>query len=209
MYFYPIFKGFLVGLIIAIPTGPVGFLCAKRALTKHWHASVVSALGSIVADLIFGLIVIFGITSVLHFFTHEHNTIRLFGGLLLIYIGIKTFFDVPPEIVPGLKKYEHLGNFTSTFSLTITNPIQIVTLPLVFSAIGTGVAPDNFIQATFFILGLAIGSCVTWVIFIAVASALKKYIQEHHFSLINKISGGLILATGLFILGTVLFRHGI
>jgi len=94
MHLYPLVKGIFIGLIIAIPTGPVGFICAKRAITHHYRASIASALGSISADVIFGSIAIFGLTLITNFFTHEQNFIRFFGGLLLVYVGIKTFFDI-------------------------------------------------------------------------------------------------------------------
>ncbi len=206
MHLYPLIKGLIIGFIIAIPTGPVGFLCIKRALTRHYRDSVSSALGSVTADLIFGLIVIFGLTTVSHFFIAEQNTIRLFGGLLLLYVGIKTFFNIAPAAIPLLDKYENLGNFASTFTLTMTNPVQIITLPVVFAAIGSGVSPGNYSEALLFIAGLAIGSCITWVLLIGLVSSLKKHIKKDHYDFINKISGTLIVATGLFILFNLAFQ---
>jgi len=206
MLFLPIIKGILVGLLIAIPTGPVGFLCVKRGLTREYRAAVVSALGSVAADLIFGLIAIFGVTSVSRFFTHEQHTIRFFGGLLLLYVGVKTYFDMPPDVIPGLEKYEHLGNMASTFSLTMTNPVQIITLPVVFAAIGTDVNPGHYGQAFLFLAGLAVGSCLTWVLLFTSLSFFRKYISAHHFDLINKISGVVIIGTGLFVLSTLVLH---
>ena len=199
MHLYPLLKGIIIGLLIAVPAGPVGFLCASVVLTHHWRASVASVLGCISADLIFGFITIFGLTSVSYFFTHEQNAIKFLGGLLLIYVGIKTFFDIPPALIPGLEKYEHLGNFTSTFSLTMTNPIQIIILPVVFTAIGTDVRPGYYGEATLFLLGLAVGSCLCWILLMSIISFFKKYLKEHHFQLINRISGGLITGVGFFI----------
>jgi threonine/homoserine/homoserine lactone efflux protein len=50
-----ILHGFLIGMLISVPTGPVGFLCLRRALLHTKRASFSSAFGSIGADLIFGL----------------------------------------------------------------------------------------------------------------------------------------------------------
>ncbi len=154
MHLFPFLKGILIGLLISVPTGAVGFLCIKRALTHHWKASMASALGS-----------------------------------------------------PGLEKYEHLGNFASTFSLTMTNPIQIITLPVVFAAIGTDVTPNSYSQALLFLLGLGIGACFCWIILISGASYLKRYIKEHHFSLINRISGTVIIGTGIYVLVSLIVTH--
>jgi threonine/homoserine/homoserine lactone efflux protein len=204
---YPVVQGFLIGLLISVPTGPVGFLCVKRSLVAKYRSAVFSALGSITADIIFGLIAIFSITSVSHFFIHEQNTIRLFGGLLLLYVGIKTFFNTPLATIPGLEKYEELGNFTSTFVLTMTNPVQVITLPVVFAAIGTGVASNDYLGALQFLGGLFVGACVTWLLLIGFASSMRRYLKEHHMGLINKIAGILVSATGLFVLVNLIVNH--
>ncbi len=195
-----VLHGFLIGMLISIPNGPVGFLCIRRALLHNYRASISSALGSITADLIFGSIAIFSLTSIYAFFFREQTSIRFIGGLLLLYVGIKTFFDSVPDKIPGLEKFDNVGNFASTFLLTMTNPVQIITLPVVFTAIGTGIRPGNYNDALFFMLGLAVGAVAIWVLFIAVAAVLKRYIREHHFKLINRISGMLVVGTGLYIL---------
>lgn len=205
-HMFPIIKGFLIGGLIAVPTGPVGFLCARRALLHHYRAALVSALGSIAADLIFGLIAIFSLTSVSHFFVREQNTIRVIGGLLLLYVGIKTFFNISHTVIPGLDKYEHINNFASTFLLTVTNPIQIITLPIVFAAIGTGVPEGDYPRALLFLVGLAAGSAACWIILIGLASAFRKHLNERHFGLINKVAGVLITGTGVYILATLIVR---
>lgn len=192
--------GLLIGMLISVPTGPVGFLCVRRALLRDWRAAFTTAFGSIVADLIFGSIAIFSLTSVYGFFMREQHGIKLFGGLLLLYVGIKTFSSTPPETIPGIKKYEHIGNFASTFFLTMTNPVQIITLPVVFTAIGTHIRPEHYGDAAIFMLGLGVGAVVCWSLLIGIASLFKRYVKEHHFKFINRISGVLVVATGLYIL---------
>ena len=124
MYILIMLHGLLIGMLISIPTGPVGFLCVRRALLHKYRAAFTSALGSICADMIFGCVAIFGLTSVYGFFMREQHSIRFIGGLMLLYVGIKTFFEIEPDRILGIKKYEHVGNFASTFLLTVTNPVQ-------------------------------------------------------------------------------------
>jgi threonine/homoserine/homoserine lactone efflux protein len=206
MQFVIALHGLLIGMLISIPTGPVGFLCVRRALMHDYRASFSSAFGSIAADLIFGAVAIFSLTSIYDFFTHEQNFIRLIGGLLLLYVGIKTFFDIAPEIIPGIKKYEHVGNFASTFFLTMTNPVQIITLPVVFTAVGTGIRASNYGDALFFMIGLGLGACICWMLLIGLASVFRKRVREHHFQLINQVSGTLIVGTGLYILLNLILK---
>ncbi len=206
MQFIIILHGLLIGMLISVPTGPVGFLCVRRALVHNWRAAFVTALGSIAADLIFGAIAIFSLTSVYSFFMREQYSIKLVGGLLLLYVGIKTFFNIAPEFVPGLKKFEHVGNFASTFLLTMTNPVQIITLPVVFTAVGTHIRPGHYGDAGLFMVGVGLGAVVCWAVIIGISTLLKKYVEEHHFKLINRISGTLIVGTGLYILLSMALR---
>ncbi len=206
MQFVTILHGLLVGMLISVPTGPVGFLCVRRALVHHYRASFSSAFGSIAADLIFGAVGIFSLTSVYDFFTKESTPIRFVGSLILLYVGIKTFFAIAPELIPGIKKYEHIGNFASTFLLTMTNPVQIITLPVIFAAVGTGVRSGNYGDAFFFLIGLGIGAICSWTILIGLAASFKKRIKEHHFRMINRISGTLITATGLYIMLSLIIK---
>ena len=206
MEFITIAHGFLIGMLISIPTGPVGFLCIRQALLFPWRKSFSLALGSISADLIFGFIGIFSLTSISSFYLQEQIPIRFVGGLILLYVGIKTFFNMKVNIIPGLQNSENVEKFTSTFLLTMTNPIQIITLPIVFASVGTHIRPGNYGDASLFMIGLAVGAVAMWAILIAIATALKSKMEHHHYKYISYISGGLISTTGLYVLLSLIFR---
>src|SRR5580765_1435865 len=57
-------KGVLVGIIIAVPAGPVGVLCIRRTFFHGRLAGFVSGLGAASADAVFGIIAGFGLTFV-------------------------------------------------------------------------------------------------------------------------------------------------
>src|SRR5258707_9205082 len=55
-------KGLLVGVLIALPVGPVGILCIRRTIFHGPLAGFVSGLGAATADAVFGIIAGFGLT---------------------------------------------------------------------------------------------------------------------------------------------------
>ena len=57
-------KGIVVGVVIAVPVGPVGVLCVHRSILEGKLAGFVSGLGAATADAIFGIIAAFGLTFV-------------------------------------------------------------------------------------------------------------------------------------------------
>src|SRR6267154_5041623 len=64
MWLALLLKGVLVGIIIAIPAGPVGVLCIRRTIFHGRLAGFVSGLGAATADAVFGVIAAFGLTFV-------------------------------------------------------------------------------------------------------------------------------------------------
>lgn len=120
-------KGLIIGFSIAAPLGPIGILCIQRTLHEGRTSGLISGLGAATADAVYGFIAGFGLTFISTFLVDEQVQIRLFGGLFLLYLGIKTFFSVSEE-----KRTEKgstlIKAYMTTFILTLTNPVTILFL---------------------------------------------------------------------------------
>src|SRR5712691_237532 len=81
-------KGVLVGIIIALPTGPVGVLCIRRTILHGRLAGLVSGLGAASADAVFGVIAAFGLGFISELLLDYQGWLRLGGAGFLLYIGI-------------------------------------------------------------------------------------------------------------------------
>lgn len=64
MYFTLLLKGIILGLSIAAPVGPIGFLCIRRTLAQGRISGLLSGLGTATADAIYSTIAAFGLTIV-------------------------------------------------------------------------------------------------------------------------------------------------
>src|SRR5690242_14081936 len=91
------FKGLIIGLSIAAPVGPIGVLCIRRTLADGRVVGLVSGLGAATADAFYGMIGGFGLTFISDILVGQQSWLRLFGGLFLLYLGIKTFRSRPAE----------------------------------------------------------------------------------------------------------------
>lgn len=60
-------KGLIIGIVIAVPVGPVGVLCMHRTLAEGKIHGLISGLGAATADAIYGFIAAFGLTFVSDF----------------------------------------------------------------------------------------------------------------------------------------------
>src|SRR5512141_2056080 len=88
-------KGVLAGLAIAIPVGPVNVMCVSRTISKGWTSGLLSGLGAAAADAFYGGIAGFSISFVSALLLRDQFWIRLFGGILLILIGIAYYRKRP------------------------------------------------------------------------------------------------------------------
>src|SRR5437899_1392775 len=81
-------KGMLVGVVIALPAGPVGVLCIRRTIFHGRRAGFISGLGAASADAMFGIIAAFGLTFISELLLDYQGWLRLVGAGFLLYIGI-------------------------------------------------------------------------------------------------------------------------
>lgn len=197
-------KGIIAGFVIAAPMGPVGVLCAQRTLAKGIAAGLIAGSGAAVADTIFGAVAAFGLTFIADLLLDIENWLRLCGGVLLLILGGLTLAKkVKPTEAPKRSLSRHAGDFASTFVLTITNPITILSFSPVFLAVGAIVPAGDLVRAWTLILGVLAGSTLWWLTLCALASLFRQRLSLSRMQIINRISGGLIVLFGLVVLASV------
>lgn len=198
-------RGLLIGLSIAATIGPMSFLCIQRTLNKGQLYGLVSGLGIATADGVYGSIAAFGLTLITNFLVSEQIGIRLIGGLFLIYLGIKTILTKPAERAAVLKtkSTSYFGAYTSTFLLTLTNPLTILSFTAIFAGIGVGSASKSILSATAVVIGVFTGSTLWWISLTSGISLLDKKITSQWLLWINRISGSIITLFGMVALLTL------
>ena len=204
---YIILKGMIVGFVIAAPLGPIGILCARRMLTYGRRAGFFSGMGAATADVVYGFIAAFGLSFVSEILISYQSWFRLRGGAVLFFLGIRTFREQPAKTVdnPGLKRWQRFtGMFTSTFFLTLTNPMTILSLAAVFAGFGLAGAMGSLHSAEILVLGVFLGSALWWLFFVGVFSIFKRQFSHHELQWINRIAGLIIAASGVLALASLL-----
>jgi threonine/homoserine/homoserine lactone efflux protein len=193
-------KGFIIGLSISVPVGPIGILCIRRTLAQGRMVGFLSGLGAATADAFYGAIAGFGITFLVNFIIGKQIWLHLIGGALLCILGIKTFLSKPAEQGVPVEGNSRWHAYLSTFFLTLTNPLTIIFFAAVFAGLGVGTGGEHFLFAGILVLGIFIGSAMWWLVLCGFTGLLQKLLSPERLQWLNRISGLIILGFGLFAL---------
>jgi threonine/homoserine/homoserine lactone efflux protein len=191
-------NGCAIGLSIAAPVGPIGVLCIRRSLADGARVGFFTGLGAAAADGLYGAVAAFGLTIVSGFLRHHQTALRIIGGMCLLYLGIKTFRAKPAERPASTAT--QAGAFTSTFFLTLTNPMTIFSFMVIFAGFGVSDASAYVREAALMTLGVFVGSAAWWFFLSNAAALFRKRITTYWMQQVNRISGAIIFAFGLMIL---------
>ena len=187
----------LIGFSIAAPVGPIGVLCIRRTLANGLVVGLLTGLGAASADAVYAAIAGYGLTVVTAFLVGQQTWIRLVGGLFLIYLGLRTFMATPRNQAIQANSSNLLRAYPSTFFLTITNPITILSFAAIFAGLGLGSVENDFISATITVLGVFLGSAIWWLFLSGGVSLFRERISSREMVWVNRISGIVILGFGI------------
>ena len=203
-YLLLIFSGIVMGLIAAVPVGPVNLLCIRRTFAHGPLNGFFSGLGAALGDGVFAAVMGLGLTWVAQLIEGYAIIIELTGGALMVFFGSRTFMA---PVVPRVEDGTVSGNSTlagaifSTFALTVTNPATLVFFTGMFAGLG-GLAggPGSYVDASFVVAGVVIGSTSWWLVLSTIIGLFHTRIDDRTIGLINRISGLLVALFGLAVL---------
>jgi len=204
IYFYLIMSGVVMGLIAAVPIGPVNLICIRRSFAFGPLNGFVSGLGAALGDGLFAAIMGFGLTWIAQMIEGYATIIELIGGALMVWMGYRTFVSSPVSRCPDTKDSEGTNlarAMASTFALTVTNPVTLLSFGVMFAGLG-GLAggAGSFNDAGFVVAGVVGGSTAWWLALTMVIGLFHTRIDEVAMKRINRACGALVMGCGLVVL---------
>ena len=196
-------KGMAVGVCIAAPVGPIGVLCIRRSLADGRLVGFVTGLGAATADAAYGGVAGFGLRTVSGFLIRGRFWFGLVGGVLLCGLGVRTFLRRPVDQAAAPRTGTLFSTYLSTLLLTLTNPTTIVSFLALFAGFGLGALPDSLMAGTL-VAGVFVGSALWFLLLSGGVGRLRTRAGSTWMQTVNRVSGGLIFASGLYALATSL-----
>jgi threonine/homoserine/homoserine lactone efflux protein len=193
-------RGLIIGFSIAAPVGPIGVLCIRRTLAEGRLAGFLSGMGAASADMFYGAVAAFGLTAVQDLLIGQSNLLRIVGGVFLLYLGVKTFLSNPSEEAAESRRGGLFGAYLTTFFLTITNPITILSFIAIFAGLRLGETDGNYFFATIMVLGVFLGSAAWWLTLSTGVSFLREKFTPALLAWVNRLAGVIIFVFGMLAL---------
>jgi len=185
-----------VGLVLAVPVGPMALLCLRRSLTLGVTPGLVTGAGIATADALYAGVAAFGLGAAAAFIG-QASWLPTIGGLTLVVIGLKDIMDADRTTAsPSLAA--NLGAYAGAVLLTLTNPATILTFAAVI--VGLGLVPDlaSPFYGAVFVAGVFLGSVGWWALLCSVAARLGGRLAPGVTRWTRRAAGGAFVAFGLY-----------
>jgi threonine/homoserine/homoserine lactone efflux protein len=189
-------KGIFIGFAMAVPIGPIGIMCIRKTLTEGRLRGLIIGLGAATADMLYGCVAAFGLTVISNTLVSQKIWIRLVGGALLLFLGIRTFRALPADPKTPIKSNGILRSYLTTVFLTLTNPMTIFAFIAIFAALGLGTGLGYF-SAVALVLGVFIGSGLWFLSLSSGVTLFRKKLDLTGLRWVNRIAGVLIIISGV------------
>ena len=200
-------KGFIIGVVVSAPLGPVGVLCIQRTLNKGRWYGFVTGLGACLSDIIYALITGYGMSFMDEFLMKHQILLQIIGSVMLFFFGIYTFRSNPVQSIrpvsPNKGSYFH--NFLTAFFVTLSNPLIIFLFIGLFARFSF-VMPDCPIELQLEgYLAIVLGALCWWFGITYFVNKVRTQFNVRGIWILNRAIGSVVmLASVISIVYTLL-----
>jgi threonine/homoserine/homoserine lactone efflux protein len=199
-------KGAGIGFAVAAPVGPIGMLCIRTTLERGRVAGFAAGLGAAVADAIYGMIGVLGVTAISGYIEAQRFWLELGGGIFVILFGIHLGIT-KPNVQNGNEEIpvSLWADFMKTLVLTLANPSTILTFMAIFAGV-PGAAASSMAAVPVTVLGVLLGSAAWWLFLSQGVGVIRHRISDRALKWMNWAAGLLLVAFGVYTLGHLLLQ---
>lgn len=197
---YLLIEGVLIGIVVAVPVGPLGLLCINRALMMGPVCGLFSGLGVATADALAAGVAALGISLISGFIAEQQQWLRFVGGIFLCYLGYKIYRTEPVAKARINNVNGLLSAYVTTFLLTFSNPVTILSFLAIYAGWHVPSLHGHYFAAAILTAGVFTGSALWWVgLFIGLTTFHDKFSLRFLFW-VHRVSGTVIAIFGVVVL---------
>jgi threonine/homoserine/homoserine lactone efflux protein len=203
--------GMLMGLLLALPFGPVNLLGLQRAVERGFFGGMAAGLGIMLGDGLIALGAALGVNAISGAIREYRTAIQILGGLALLGAGIKLYLT--PTVIPAdnlankTSLWDYVWDIPQMFLLTITNPTAVLGLIAIFGGVSSFVEVDTYIDAFVMVASIMGGSFLYWFVVSERISRVRHRLDQVRLGQINRIAGLVLMIFGGVLIGEMIVKR--
>jgi threonine/homoserine/homoserine lactone efflux protein len=203
--------GMLIGLLVALPIGPVNLLGLQRAVERGYFGGLAMGLGILLGDGLIALVAALGVNAISGAIHDYRTVIQIVGGLALMVAGARLYFEKPEFASAGeaakATLFDYVWDIPKAFFLTITNPGAVLGLIAMFGGVSTFVEVSSYIDAITMAAAVMGGSFCYWLVVSRLISRLRDDVDAAWLERINRIAGLILFGFGALLIGEMAVKQ--
>jgi threonine/homoserine/homoserine lactone efflux protein len=202
--------GFVAGLLLALPFGPINLLGLQRAVERGFFGGMAAGIGIVAGDALIALCAALGVHTVTGAIREYRGAFQALGGLCLLAAGIKLYFapkslDTQIETAKASLR-DYVWDIPTFFLLTITNPAAVLGLMAIYAGVSSFVEVDSIFDALTLVAAAAAGSFVYWFVVTERIAFVRHRLDAVQLGRINALAGLILLGFGVVLIAEVALR---
>ena len=192
--------GVVVGLLLAMPFGPVNLLGLQRAVERGFFGGMAAGLGILLGDGLIALFAALGVNALTGTIKQYRAAIQLLGGLALLVAGVRLYLT-PGSLSThveaqkaGLRDYA--WDIPAMFLLTVTNPGAVLGLVAIYAGVSSFVEVETTLDAFTMVAAIMGGSFLYWFLVSEWIAQARHRFDKVQLGLINRLAGLVLIAFG-------------
>ncbi len=203
--------GMLIGILVALPIGPVNLLGLQRAVERGYFGGLAMGLGILLGDGLIALAAALGVNAISGAIRDYRTVIQIIGGLALMVAGAKLYFEKPEftSATDAAKAslLDFVWDIPKAFFLTITNPGAVLGLIAMFGGISTFVEVSSYIDAFTMAAAVMGGSLCYWLVVSRLISRFRHDVDAAWLGRMNRIAGLVLFGFGCLLIGEMAVKQ--
>ena len=203
--------GIAMGILLAMPFGPVNLLGIQRAVERGFFGGMAAGLGIMAGDGLIALGTALGVNAISGAIRDYRTAIQIVGGLALMAMGLTLFLTRPTIATePHTNKvslWDYVWEIPQTFFLTLTNPGAVIGLVAIFGGVSSFVEVESHIDALTMVASIMGGSFAYWFVVSQFISTIRHRFDVVRLGQINRIAGLLMMGFGCVLIGEMVIKR--
>lgn len=203
--------GVVIGVLIALPIGPINFLALQRAVERGFFGGLAAGIGIMLGDGLIAFVAAFGVKALTGAVSHYRWAIQIVGGLALVGAGTRLFLSHNTfrsiQEAAGASLADYAWDIPKLLILTITNPGAVLSLIAIFGGASSFVEVESRIDAIAMTLAIMGGSFLYWLVASHLINRVRHRLDERTMRRINQVSGSILIGFGCLLIGEMVWKR--